>query len=69
MPTCKLTSLTYANLVKHKALNTLTCRELLYPCYYFDHATAFAEITKFLVYSAPGHIESTYRKESALTHT
>lgn len=29
---------------------------LLYPCYIFDHAHGFAQVTKQLVYCATGHI-------------
>lgn len=37
--------------------NTMDCRELLYPCYHFDHAQAFAAVTKRLAYKEVGHIE------------
>ena len=47
----------YETFCKHKTLNQLVCRELLYPCYFFDHAVAFATVTEFLVYNMNGHIE------------
>ncbi|CAG8898005.1 unnamed protein product [Penicillium egyptiacum] len=31
-------------------------RQLLFPCLFFDHATAFQHISKRLVYTTPGHI-------------
>lgn len=34
----------------------LNTRELLYPCYRFDHAEGFAQATKILVYNNLGHI-------------
>jgi hypothetical protein len=32
------------------------CREILYPCYVFDHAVGFASATKYLVYHCNSHI-------------
>lgn len=37
--------------------STAECREMLYPCYIFDHAKGFAVVSKQLVYNVPGHIE------------
>lgn len=31
-------------------------RQLLFPCYFFDHAEAFQHVSKRLVYNTPGHI-------------
>lgn len=31
-------------------------RQLLFPCYFFDHAKAFQHVSKRLVYNTPGHI-------------
>lgn len=31
-------------------------RSLAMPCHFFDHVSAFAKITKWLVYNCPGHI-------------
>jgi len=45
------------NIAKHGSINELTCRELLYPCYFFDHAPGFAAVTKHLAYNMRGHIE------------
>lgn len=47
----------YGNFDKHNNLREIPCRELLYPCYFFDHAVAFAAVTKYLVYNMCGHIE------------
>lgn len=38
-------------------LNTLQCRELIYPCYTFDCAKGFTAITKHLAYNTGGHIQ------------
>lgn len=38
-------------------IDTTECRELLYPCYTFDHAKGFAAMTKQLAYDFSGHIE------------
>jgi hypothetical protein len=45
------------NVAKHDSIEERTCQELLYPCYYFDHAPGFAAITKHLAYNSVGHIE------------
>jgi len=31
-------------------------KSLAFPCHFFDHAEAFAEVTKWLAYNCPGHI-------------
>lgn len=36
---------------------TLQCRQLIYPCYTFDHAEGFATATKHLAYNIMGHIQ------------
>ena len=45
------------NIAKHGSIAEMTCRELLYPCYYFNHAPGFAAVTKHLAYNMRGHIE------------
>jgi hypothetical protein len=45
------------NFAKHGSLSNPTCQELLYPCYYFDHAPGFAAITKYLAYNMSIHIQ------------
>ena len=35
----------------------LDTRQLVYPCYRFDHAVGFAQATKALAYNSLGHIE------------
>lgn len=42
---------------RNKDLTVYDCRHLLYPCYHFDHAQAFADITRHLAYNVSGHIE------------
>lgn len=32
------------------------CREMMYPCFHFDHAAGFARATKYLAYNRNGHI-------------
>jgi len=39
------------------AITTRQCRELMYPALRFNHAEAFARVTKQLAYNVPGHIE------------
>ena len=41
-----------------KMARTHLARELLYPCWIFDHAKGFAAATKALAYGSIGHIES-----------
>ena len=42
----------------HKAiLDVLEQRQLLFPCYRFDHAEGFARATCFLAYHVRGHIQ------------
>jgi hypothetical protein len=45
------------NVTKPGTISNILCCELLYPCYYFDHAEGFAAITKHLAYNVCGHIE------------
>lgn len=45
------------NIAKPGSIGEDTCRELLYPCYYFNHAPGFAAVTKHLAYNMRGHIE------------
>ena len=40
-----------------EALDILEQRQLLFPCYHFDHAEGFARATRFLVYHVSGHIQ------------
>lgn len=44
-----------------------TARELLYPTWRLNHATAFARVTKFLVYEGSGHITESYPRDGG-TH-
>ena len=49
----------------------LEARQLLYPCYRFDHASGFARATKYLAYNSTGHITEnnpTDHKELHLPH-
>lgn len=45
------------NIATRGTIGEVTCRELLYPCYFFDHAPGFAAVTKHLAYNMRGHIE------------
>ncbi|KAJ5163161.1 uncharacterized protein N7500_004991 [Penicillium coprophilum] len=41
-------------------------RQLLFPCYFFDHANAFQQISKRLVYDNPGYITELAPRDSPL---
>lgn len=54
------------NIAKQSKAGEDTCCELLYPCYYFNHAPGVAAITKHLACNMCGHIEEKCRQVSIL---
>jgi hypothetical protein len=52
----------YMDTTRGKEFNTAQCRELIYPCYTFNHAHAFAAVTKKLAYNITGHIQESRPK-------
>ena len=52
----KVTSIDECGCHSDDSNTSCVARSLLFPCYAFDHAEAFHEVTKHLVYSSKGHV-------------
>lgn len=53
---CGFFDLWYAKNINLSTLQDDMARQVALPCYMFDHAVGFAEVTKWLAYNHKGHI-------------